>query len=235
MTRPNTDHVTMQDVTADVALMQCNNCGEQHCPQLPMPATLLADRLLGFVRMHRLCPKPVPPSPQLALPGTDLQREIEAQEIAADGGNGSMCSTDERERCDLCRQWVRDIAGHRCGEVDASTSDPAPEIDPPGPPARHGEGELLDAIELRHLITCVRPREFWPAVKQVETWHTDVRADVQRWCRIEVAHAHPIAGHPLPPREPMPNVLANLGHAPKEKRGARPLTSPKKKGKTVQP
>ncbi len=88
----------------------------------------------------------------------------------------------------------------------------------------------LDAIELRHLVTCVRPREFWPSVKEVESWHADVRADVQRWCRAEHAHASPIAGHSLPARSPMPNVLANLElSAPKKKAGARPLSSGAKK------
>src|SRR3954471_10940869 len=48
------------------------------------------------------------------------------------------------------------------------------------PPARHGDGALADPVELRHMITCVRPREFWPTVKQVATWHEQVRADVQR-------------------------------------------------------
>jgi hypothetical protein len=78
------------------------------------------------------------------------------------------------------------------------------------PPARHGEGALVDPVELRHMITCVRPREFWPTVKQVATWHEQVRADVQRWCRAEHARAHPIAGAPLPPAFAMPNVLENI-------------------------
>lgn len=78
------------------------------------------------------------------------------------------------------------------------------------PAARHGEGELLDPIELRHLITCVRPREAWPTVKQVESWHEQVRADVQKWCRAEHTRAHPITGLPLPASFDMPNVLANI-------------------------
>lgn len=84
---------------------------------------------------------------------------------------------------------------------------------PAAPPARHGEGPLLDAVELRHLITCVRPREFWPTVKQVASWHEQVRADVQRWCRVELARAAPITGLPLPAAFQMPNVLENIEYA----------------------
>lgn len=116
--------------------------------------------------------------------------------------------------------------------IDGTTDTPAPEIDPPGPPSRHGEGPLLDAAQLRHLVTCVRPKEFWPTPKQVESWHADVRADVQRWCRMAHTRAHPIAGQPVPHDFTMPNVLANIEHEPaKKKRGARPLTSGRKKGK----
>jgi hypothetical protein len=78
--------------------------------------------------------------------------------------------------------------------------------------ARHGEGELLDPVELRHLITCVRPRELWPTVKEVEAWHEDVRADVQRWCRVAVTRNHPIAGLPLPEMFAIPNVLENIAY-----------------------
>lgn len=78
------------------------------------------------------------------------------------------------------------------------------------PEARCGAGELLEPGELRHLIACVRPRELWPTVAQVETWHWQVRADVQRWCRVEHARANPIAGAPLPASFPMPNVLENV-------------------------
>lgn len=76
--------------------------------------------------------------------------------------------------------------------------------------ARHGEGELLDPVELRHLITCVRPPEFWPTLRDVESWHEQVRADVQKWCRTEHTRAAPIAGSPLPDSFDMPNVLQNI-------------------------
>ncbi len=112
--------------------------------------------------------------------------------------------------------------------ISALTDEPAPEIDPPGPPPpqRHGDGPLLDPVELRHLVTCMRPKQFWPSLKDVEGWHPDVRADVQRWAHAEHAHASPIAGLPLPLRQEMPYVLANYENAPpKPKRGARPLSS----------
>lgn len=108
---------------------------------------------------------------------------------------------------------LRDVRRElRTGKVFESrqTSLALDEPPAPAPPARHGEGELLDPIELRHLITCVRPREAWPTVKQVESWHEQVRADVQKWCRDEHTRAHPIAGMPLPPAGSMPNVLENI-------------------------
>jgi hypothetical protein len=86
-------------------------------------------------------------------------------------------------------------------------------LDVPAPvpsTARHGEGPLLDAVELRHLITCVRPRELWPTVAAVESWHEQVRADVQKWCQVELARAAPIAGLPSPAALQMPNVLENI-------------------------
>lgn len=88
-------------------------------------------------------------------------------------------------------------------------------------PQRWDDGKQLDAVELRHLITCVRPREAWPMVAEVEAWHADVRADVQRWARIEHAHAHPIAGMPLPAREQMHDVLAHIEAKPKRKARAK--------------
>lgn len=103
------------------------------------------------------------------------------------------------------------------------------------PPARHGEGALLDPIELHHLITCVRPRELWPTVKQVGAWHEQVRADVQKWCRAEHARANPIAGAPLPPASPVPNVLENIAldleHARETARKAKRKAPPARKVK----
>lgn len=99
--------------------------------------------------------------------------------------------------------------------------------------ARHGEGPLLDAVELRHLITCVRPREYWPTVADVETWCEQVRADVQKWCQVEHVRAAPIAGLPLPPALQMPNVLENLvfRHEDELKRKSGKRKASKRKGK----
>lgn len=88
-------------------------------------------------------------------------------------------------------------------------------------PQRWGEGPLLDAVELRRFITTVRPKEAWPTAAEVGAWHPDVRADVQRWCSVEHARKHPIAGVSLLRLEQMPNVLANLEHAEKPKRKPR--------------
>ena len=93
-------------------------------------------------------------------------------------------------------------------------------LDEPAPPLgswsaltgepRHGEGPLLEPIDLRYLIACVRPPEMVPTIKQVKSWCEQVRADVQRWCRVEHTRAAPIAGLPLPAAYQMPSVLQNI-------------------------
>jgi hypothetical protein len=95
--------------------------------------------------------------------------------------------------------------------------------------ARHGEGELLDPAELLHLITCVRPREFWPSLTDVESWHEQVRADVQKWCRTEHTRAAPIAGSPLPDSFDMPNVLQNIRFRVEEKAARKRKAASKRK------
>jgi hypothetical protein len=84
------------------------------------------------------------------------------------------------------------------------------------------EPEPLSPFDLRQLVVALLP-DIAPRLKvtDVESWHADVREDVQRWCRIEHAYAHPIAGMPLPWREPKPNVLEDLEHQDKPKRKAR--------------
>lgn len=267
MTRPSTDHVTMQDVTADVALLQCGHCGDQHCPQLPMPAALLAERLLGFVQMHRRCPKPEAPSPQMTLPGTeskparpsDQLRELREDDASMDcpechlplqASNGEeWCA-----RCDdpatLRRNGIEPVSA---SAIDASTSAPAPEIDPPGP-APHPHQKFFDLYPLATLwetllddcsygltgeqFGLLRALDvgFWPSDRG--PFHS-----VAQWARRERAHrdaqlrardgAEPIAGLTIPERLPMPEPLATLlgEKKPRAKKGARSLTSPKPRRK----
>jgi len=71
----------------------------------------------------------------------------------------------------------------------------------------------------------------------VATWHpaSGIFNAVANWARIEKAHLdagkrEPVAGLTIPRREPMPEKLAELlGVKPKQKKGARPLTSPKRR------
>jgi len=62
----NTDHVLIDEHSGGA--IHCAHCQECHAPPLPMKAIEYADRLLGFVRMHRACPAPDKPSPQEKLP-----------------------------------------------------------------------------------------------------------------------------------------------------------------------
>lgn len=62
----NTSHIIV-----DADGLHCNHCNEMDTPRIPVAATDYAERVLGFVRMHRPCPKPQDRSPQVPLPGTE--------------------------------------------------------------------------------------------------------------------------------------------------------------------
>jgi hypothetical protein len=169
----------------------------------------------------------------------DIERELTPDEISERGTlrdkldeerDGLLVAVEDRRReirafnvkKKRIEAQLRDVRRElRSGTVFEAPPSPQAifpfEEPPPAAPARHGEGELIDPIELRHLITCVRPREFWPSVKEVSRWHAEVRADVQKWCRAEHTRAHPIAGHPLPDTFMIPNVLENIRFRVEEK------------------
>jgi hypothetical protein len=157
----------------------------------------------------------------------DTERELTAEEIRERGElrdqldeerDGLLVAVEDRRReirgFNVKRKQLeaqlRDVRRElRTGKVFESPQTALP-FEQPAAQARHGEGELLDPVELRHLITCVRPPELWPTVTEIEGWHEQVRADVQKWCRDEHTRADPIAGVPLPPASAMPDVLANI-------------------------
>lgn len=239
MTRPNTDHVVIHDEVDGLFELKCEHCADFHHPRLPIPALLLSERIRGFVLMHRLCPKPVPPSPQLPLPGTDSPPKP-----CRDCGTHHQ--PGECPDPDPAPSFI-DEADLRDTGIDASTSDPAPEIDPPGPYARFEEMYPMatDHDGLMNALCNVLPQGDYMQIHApekeiaIERWHpaSGIFNAVAHWARIEKAHAEagtrePIAGLTIPRREPMPEKLAELlgVKKPKEKRGARPLTSPKRKG-----
>jgi hypothetical protein len=207
MTRPTTDHIVAS------GLFRCLHCGSSYAgPDTDTPVDAPISVIRGFALMHKHCqPKPKP-SPQLALPQIYQSHAIDERA--------------ERE-LELLRAAIPLEPPTGCFRGIDGNSDP--ETDPPGPPKRHGEGPLMNAAQLRHLVTRVRPKEFWPSVEMVTSWHADVRADVQRWCQIEHKRSHPIAGMPVPFNSEMPNVLQNIEFERKPKRGARPLSSPRKR------
>jgi len=193
-------HVVAFDKGIEGTAFRCEHCTLTYSPPMPMPLAKYVEQAKGFSLMHRGCEKPVKPSKQV--------------ELFNGLGEGPAR---------LGNAYVG-FPGYKGPPTEDTADTEPPEIDPETDPPQR----LLDPVELRHLVTCVRPRKCWPSVEEVESWHTDVRAAVQRWCHIEQACASgiPIAGHPLPERLPMPNVLFNLGlPAPKNQRGARPLSS----------
>src|SRR4029079_16288280 len=127
--------------------------------------------------------------------------------------------------------------------IDGSTDEPAPEIDPPGPYALFDRMyPLADSVialraQLKEVLT---PEQFEKGLSWVIPHpSTGIFNAVANWARIEKAHAEagsrePIAGLTIPRREPMPVKLAELlGEKPKERRGERPLTSPKRKRRSI--
>lgn len=208
----------------NTAHIQCYSCEVscKHCGLAPtldaMSAVALVDVVRGFLLMHRHCEKPAEVSKQVELFDALAQKEPENPNGFGRPGHATYV--------DPTTFGIEPGTDYAAYAIDGSSDEPDPETDPP--PRRHGPGPAMDPIELRHAITCVRPKEFWPTVKAVASWHPEVRADVQRWCRIEHILAHPVEGMTLPQREQMPNVLENIEHE-KAKRGARPLSSGPKK------
>lgn len=116
---------------------------------------------------------------------------------------------------------LRDVRRElRTGKVFESPQSTFPFEDPLAE-GRHGEGALLEPDELRELVMAVRPREGWPTLKEIKRWHPEVRADVQKWCRVEHARVSPIAGAPLLQPIAMPNVLENIVFAHEEQQLAK--------------
>lgn len=62
----NTAHIVV-----DADGFHCEHCSRTEPPMIPAKAVDHAERLLGFVRMHRPCEKPAERSPQMPLPGTE--------------------------------------------------------------------------------------------------------------------------------------------------------------------
>jgi len=211
MTRPSTDHVA--GVLREV---HCDHCAASFETGL-MPLPRLVDMLRGFLLMHRLCPKPEAPSRQMALPGTSA---------------------------DPAAPWIPYEPPEATFKgIDGSTDEPAPEIDPPGPYARFEEmyPAATDYPSLYEALKSALSDEQWRSLRRFDQWQpaSDTFRSVANWARIEKAHADAYAaaqrGEPgmsgltIPRREPMPEKLAELlGVKPKQKKGARPLTSPKR-------
>lgn len=215
----NTEHVT-----ATIEAF-CKHCGKEDSV-ISIAAVDATDVLRAFLIRHRRCEKPMEPSKQVQLFDEQLKREIEAQEIAADGGNGSVCSVHEYE------------------PIDGATESPAPEIDPPPPVDDYAKFYAMypfaqDTPQLRQLLGTVLTLAQIGHLNAQPLPSPDTAAFqyIAAWVRIECAHvdseargiAGSIPGLTIPARLPMPNALKKLLNPPKPKRGARPLANPKPK------
>lgn len=201
----NTEHAK-----CDTCEVSCDHCGSTQT-LAPMPVACLVDVVRGFLLMHRRCEKPVEPSPQLPLPGTE----------AAPRSYSEPADTDS---------W---------GGIDANTDEPDPETDPPGPdPFAVAYPMARDHEKLRADLAVVLQGVLVPTREQLGRHHpsTGVFDAIAHWTRLELARmnreSHPDLDIPTP--LPMPEKLAEMrseiGTPAKKKRGARPLTSKKGKG-----
>lgn len=202
MTRPSTDHVAFHAADHE---FRCGHCGDFTGIADGSTVTASVARLQGFALMHRHCPKPVEPSRQMALPGTEPAP----------------------------KQGLSTFSMSELDAVDASTSDPAPEIDPPGPePWAHKYPMARDHAALRgHLLVALSNSGLnTPTVEQLQQWAhpaTGIFDAAAHWARIQVAALNETEDRKHDPswigpreRPPMPEKLRELieGEAPKKKR-----------------
>jgi hypothetical protein len=225
----NTDHV--QCYTCEVS---CNHCGL--APTLDaMSAVALIDVVRGFLLMHRRCEKPLEPSRQV-----DLFDELAAKEPELVAPK--CCG--QRVRCINCPIPIEvfDKFPGALPGIDGMSDEPDPETDPPehDQPALTDEDDAFgraypmarDHLSLRMNLEVVfqgpAPSTGQLAIYPVGSPEFDT---IAHWCRMQLAEmnkrSHPELDVYLPkPPQPMPKVLKALM---KPKRGARPLTQPKRR------
>jgi hypothetical protein len=180
-------------------------------------------------------------------PVTDIL--IDAAAATAFKGGTAQDMIDDLKRA------VDHVKGARDASIDASTDEPAPETDPPGPPDWYVKFETLYPIAKGHgslrddLHEALTDEQYAKLPNgTVESWKTDtgIFQGVANWARTararkdSTSRAPGLEGVTFPEPGPMPAPLAELlGDAapkPKKKRGARPLSSPaprKKKGEAT--
>lgn len=151
-----------------------------------------------------------------------------------------ITSPAQRGKCGLCGRFgqlefyetgLTMVCLGGCPEgIDASTDEPAEEIDPPGPDAfaarypmatDHGKlrGDLAVVLGNRGLRV--------PSLDELRQWHerSGVFDALAHWARLEIAHMN-AAEHPelqIPGRLDMPEKLAELlGERPKKRRTRAP-------------
>jgi hypothetical protein len=207
----NASHVIAIHAGAEGAAFRCEHCTLQYTPPFPMPLDQYVEQGKGFALMHRRCEKPAEPTRQMTLPH---------RAYAIDGPALPGRASDT----------LRELRLDDGDGIDGSADEPAREIDPPDddwtrfvkrwPAAR-------DAVQLRTDLSVVLQGINVPTLEQLEEWHPDQGKfdSAAHWTRLELAHMN-AAENPdlvLPPRQPMPEKLAELvnGNAPKKARKAR--------------
>jgi hypothetical protein len=245
----NTTHIA-----ASTSLtMNCEHC---RMTQSTIPgATLdrLADSVRGFLIMHRRCEKPVEPSKQV-----ELFDELAAKEPVLPGRASDMLrelEEDDKPYACCCgarfgETWERVTHWETCAKflgksIDGNSDEPDPETDPPG---ALGIFERMfpmprDNTHLHHLLRSVVPEaQRTQLAAWLATWPIDSGLpafdEIAHWARTEQARidaqGRAQRGEPgIPglyiPTARMPLCLSDALGLTKKKRGARPLTSGKRR------
>lgn len=112
----NTEHILSEGPLP----MRCKHCGFGISTNPGAPLDRIADSVRGFLIMHRRCEKSLEPSKQVELFDPDMETEDE-------------CSA--RTVREEMRAAGHKPAGPRDHGISATTDEPDPETDPPGPTA----------------------------------------------------------------------------------------------------
>lgn len=141
-----TDHIVIVLAGVEGNAMRCENCTLQYLPPFPMPIEQYVEQAKGFALMHRRCVKPEKPSRQLELPShryaidaTIVERPEKPVHLTSKPAHDDEYESEDECSARTVREEMR-AAGHkpagpRDHGISATTDEPDPETDPPGPTA----------------------------------------------------------------------------------------------------
>lgn len=210
---------------------ECNHCGGQHVPVLPMPIDQFVSMGKGFVLMHKHCQKPEGPSKQVPMFGPNGQTTQRY-------GAAMLAGLTREAQASVALDNDPDCGTRVCEGIDGNSDEPDPETDPPNP-YRMFDANYPKATTHHHLrdalYEALKPAEYaLLGPDTIESWHPSSGQfeAVAHWARVENAHTShanrkPTPGITIPARHSMPHALAlalagSVEKKPKRGRKAKP-------------